>query len=252
MNVDSTLTDDAALAARLRRIATSDAADALRSLGVQRVVMEGIRGQTSVSHPVAGRARTLRLLPDREDLKGPVNGPINRGLYDGLRQGDVLVVDAMGQGAIGVLGDMMFTRIEARGAAAVVVDGGVRDLPVAGTKSFPVFARGTSPGSYMGKLRPWEADVAIQCGGVLVTPRDWILADADGLLVVPDRMAPEIVQRVEAKWGADAFSQALLKAGFPLDDAYPLPAHMRQFLSAFETAGALPSHEAAARARVAD
>lgn len=236
-------------ASGLGGVSAADAADILRGLGINRVVLRGIKALTAPEGTIAGRARTMRLLPDREDNKTPVNGPVNRGLYDSLQPGEFVVVDALGADDIGALGDMMFARIQARGAVGAVIDGGVRDIAITARKGFPVFARGTAPAAFMGSMRPWESDVPIQCGGVFVAPGDWIVADADGLVVVPAALADEVARRAAEKAPADAFSQALLAYGFPLDDAYPLPPHMRRFLSDFLKSGALPDRDAVALAR---
>jgi regulator of RNase E activity RraA len=233
----------------LSRIATADATDVLRGLGFTRVKAQGIRAITPVAGSLAGQARTLRWLPDREDLKGPVNGPVNRGLYESMQAGQVVVIDAMGVTSAAVIGDMIYSMIRARGAAGVVVDGAVRDTAFAAREGFPLFATTTASGSYMGSLRPWENDVPIQCGGVLVLPGDWILADTDGVVIVPAAVAPSVADKAEAKAISDRFSQALLAAGFAMDDAYPLGAHMEIFLPAFLNDGALPSSEAVARER---
>jgi len=242
-------TEGCALFVRLQEITSADAADHLRALGVHRTVMRGLRAMTSTGS-VVGRARTLRILPDREDIKAPVNGPANRGLYDSLNDGEILVVDAMGREDKAVLGDMMFSRIAARQAIAALVDGAVRDVAHVDRKRFPVFARALCPDSYMGWLRPWERDVPVQCGGVLVMPGDWIIADADGQVVVPASMVEELVDKATEKARLDAFSQALLEEGYPLDDAYPLPAHMKLFLEAFSLTGALPTPEQVSQAYI--
>lgn len=233
--------DAVSLSDRLSAVSTADAADLLRTFGIKRTVMRGLRAQWPVGKTHVGRARTLRMLPEREDIQRPVNGPANRGLYDGLERGDVLVVDAMGLETHAVLGDMMLTRILARGAAAVVVDGAVRDLATMANKGMPIFARGTSPEVFMGRMRPWESDGVIQCGGVLVEPRDFILADGDGVLVVPSALAGRLAEGAEAKRDSDAFSHALLSNGFGLDDAYPLPGHMKQFLPLYVKDGTIPT-----------
>lgn len=247
-----TMTQDnvTVLRTRLQNLTTADAADHLRTLGIHRSTLRGLNVRTT-ARTIAGRARTLRILPDREDLKTPVNGPANRGLYDSMNEGEVLVIDAMACIDKAVLGDMMFSRIAARKASAVIVDGAVRDISHAQHKPFPVYARAISPESYMGWLRPWENDVPIQCGGVLVMPGDWILADTDGQVVIPAHLAEPLADLAEAKQKLDAFSQALLAAGHPLDDTYPLPAHMKGFLAAFTDTGALPSHDEIRRARQA-
>ena len=232
--------DDEALAEGLKRIASADAADILRTFGVSRCVMRGLRSLTPSCGGIAGRARTIQFLPAREDLQKPANGPVNRLLYDAMRPGDILVLDAMGRDDVAALGDMMFARLIARGAAGVVVDGAVRDLVSVSGVPFGVYAKTTAPASFMGHLQPWAADVPIQCGGVFVNPRDWIIADGDGVVVVPDRLAAELVILLASRKRKDAFSRALLKGGHGLDDAYPLPDHMRQFQSQFERDGTLP------------
>ena len=68
----------------------------------------------------------------------------------------------------------------------------------------------------------------MQCGGVLVRPGDWILAGTNSVLVVPAELAPEVASRGEATNREDEFCQRLLDAGFPLDEAYPLPAGLRE------------------------
>lgn len=230
------------LAQRLEAVATSDAADLLRHLGVTRTVMHGIRPQFSFRGTKVARARTLRMLPDREDLKRPANGPINRGLYDTIEADEALVIDAMAVDTHAVLGDMMLTRIFSRRVSLVVVDGAVRDIAavrdVAGDGA--VFARSASPEVFMSRLRPWEADCAIQCGGVLVEPGDYVLADEDGVVVVPQSLAEKLADAADKKRESDGFSRALLLAGFGLDDAYPLPAHMRTFLPRYLESGVLP------------
>jgi regulator of RNase E activity RraA len=133
----------------------------------------------------------------------------------------------------------------------VVVDGAVRDLPQFAGKGLPILARGTSPRAFYGTMRPWDVALDIQCGGVLVQPGDWIAADGDGVVVVPPDLAAGVLDDCEARRGDEAFSTALIAAGFPLADAYPLADHLRQFRARFLAEGVLPSsgEVAAARAR---
>ncbi|WP_419178059.1 RraA family protein [Caballeronia sordidicola] len=204
-----------------------------------------------VTGPVVGRARTLRYLPHREDAADAPNGPVNRQLYDTIDAGDVLVLDCMGLTAYAALGDMMYSRLISRGVRAIVVDGAVRDIAVAIQKTFPVFARGQSPQPYFGEMRPWEADGDIQCCGVLVRAGDWIVGDTDGVVVVPERLVFDVVELAESKRLHDQFSQALLAAGFGLDDAYPLAPHMNPFLLRYMEDQILPMQEEVDAARMA-
>ncbi|MGY6119578.1 RraA family protein [Paraburkholderia strydomiana] len=233
---------------RLGTLGSADAADALMSLGVSRVVMNELQMFGSLKGSIVGRARTLRFLPEREDIECAPGGRVNRQLYETVEPGDVLVVDALGA-QYAALGDMMYSRLAYRRVGAIVVDGAVRDVEAAATKDFPVFARGKSARPYFGAMQPWEADVAVQCSGVLVCSRDWIVADSDGVVVVPPNLALDVVEMAERKRVADQFSRALLHAGFPLADAYPLPGYMSPYLTRYLDEQVLPTQEEVAAAR---
>ena len=239
-----------ALAARLSRVPTSSAKVILRELGVTRVVAKGLRPIVPPQGGIlAGKARTVRFLPGREDVKRGPNGAANRALIDTMGRGEVVVVDTAGFPEGSVLGDMLAARAKYRGAAGVVADGVVRDLEGLVAVGLPVFARGIHPDPSSATLLPWETDVAVQCGGVLVLPGDWILGDADSVVVLPAALAEEVATRGEAMNREDAFCQALLAAGFPLDEAYPLPAALRPDLERFLRDGTIPSWDEVRRRR---
>lgn len=217
--------------ARLRDIPTATAKQVLRELGVDRTVMIGLRAMTLQTR-VAGRARTLRFLPAREDAKAPHKG-INRSLIERLDCDDILVIDAGGNLEGAVLGDMLAARTHARGAAGVVADGVIRDVDGIREIGLAVWAKGAYPDSNARALLAWETDVAVGCGGALVLPGDFILADTDAAMVVPPQHAPAMIARAEAMMLEDEFSQRLLRAGVALDDAYPIPASRRAEFDAF-------------------
>jgi regulator of RNase E activity RraA len=166
-----------------------------------------------------------------------------------MKDGEILVLDAMGVTQRAAIGDMMYSRVQTGGAIGVVVDGAVRDVPFAAQRNFPLFARSSAVDSFFSWLRPWEADMPIQCGGVLVVPGDWLIADSEGIVVVPAAHAEALAETAELKRISDAFSQALLFDGFGLDDAYPLPQHMKSFLKEFSSTGCLPTRAAVAAVR---
>src|SRR5579872_2105746 len=178
---DSSMPDDTI--ARLRDVPTATAKQVLRELGVDRTLMLGLRALTS-ERRIAGKARTLRFLPLREDAKAPNKG-VNRKLIDTLDRDDVLVIDAAGSMEGAVLGDMLAARVKARGAAGVVADGVIRDVDGIREIGLAVWARGTHPDANARALLAWETDVPVACGGVLVQPGDYVVADADGAVVVP-------------------------------------------------------------------
>lgn len=236
-------TSTTSLAARLARVPTSTAKVVLRELGVTRVVAAGIRAIVPPSGVLAGPARTVRFLPAREDVPRAPHGAVNRKLVDQLNPGEVVVVDTGGCLDGSVLGDMLAARAKYRGAAGVIADGVVRDLVGLTSVGLPVFARGTHPDPNSVSLLPWETDIAIQCGGILVQPGDWMLADTDAVIVVPAALAEQVADGGEATNREDEFCQRLLADGFPLDEAYPLPAGLRADLERFHRDGYVPSLE---------
>jgi regulator of RNase E activity RraA len=205
----------------LREVPTATAKQMLAKLGVHSVDLPGLRPLSGGRLPVAGRARTLRYLPLREDLSAPPNGPVGRRAIEALMQGDILVIDAMGRRDGAVLGDMMGARAHYLGAGAVVADGVVRDLVSLRSLGLPVFALGTSPDPSAATMVPWEMDVPIQCRGRLVHPGDVILADEDSVLVIPVALAGEVASLSAKQAVEDELSQQRLRDGATLDAAYP-------------------------------
>jgi 5-oxopent-3-ene-1,2,5-tricarboxylate decarboxylase / 2-hydroxyhepta-2,4-diene-1,7-dioate isomerase len=212
---------NAALLERLRNVPTATAKEILAGLGVFRVDLAGLRSYGLPS--AAGRVRTLRYLPRRDDLEASARRWISRAAVDDLNSGDVLVIDAMGAREGAVLGDMLGARASYLRAAGAVADGVVRDVGSFASLGLAVFARGTNADPAAVHLVPWERDVPIQCCGRHVEPGDWILADEDAVLVVPAAHAARVVELAGERSALDEISQRLLRAGTSLDGAYPLP-----------------------------
>src|SRR5215467_8711720 len=122
--------------------------------------------------------------------------------------GDVIVVEA-GDDAMAVAGGNVCAIAQKRGVAGFVIDGVIRDIGESREKNFPLFARGRSPipGSKEG---PGEINHPIRCGGVVVHPGDVVIADNEGIVVVPLAKAEEVLKKAQAK--ADADSKTSLEA----------------------------------------
>lgn len=98
--------------------------------------------------------------------------------------GDVLVVNAQGSLTHAVLGELMALACRSRGLAGVVVDGAIRDASALAQLHFPVFARGACAS---GPLKDGTGEIGfpVACGGVVCAPGDLVLADSDGVVVIP-------------------------------------------------------------------
>ena len=163
-----------------------------------------IRPQVPFEGPVVGPACTARVFPGD-------NLMVHMAL-DLAEPGDVIVVDASGSDMNAAIGDMIATKARHRGIAGFVVDGLVRDVAGIEEVGMPVFARGVTP---IGPLHrgPGEVNFPIQCGGVVVFPGDVIIADRDGVVVVPRDFAPELLERCREKSKAEADYVAAVRRG---------------------------------------
>ena len=189
--------DDAAILEGLRQLPSAACLDVLDGLGYvntqMREVVSMLPGQKLV-----GRAVTMRFVPSRPDLRAQVIGRTKSAEYRAMElcgPGDVLVMDAMRSGAPSSAGDIKLWRLKQRGAAGVVTDGGVRDLATLRTYGIGVFAARETNMTMPSHLLPYDVQVAVQCGGVLVMPGDYLTADDGGVVVVPHQLAAEVVER---------------------------------------------------------
>ena len=95
------------------------------------------------------------------------------------------------------MGALMSTAMKARGLTAAVVDGSVRDTPQLARLQFPVFSRGTVPSTTINHYRFAGGNIPVKCAGVMVSPGDIIVADEDGVVVVPKAKAAEVLKKSE-------------------------------------------------------
>jgi regulator of RNase E activity RraA len=142
-----------------------------------------------------GRARTglYGNIYHHDPNKNPYELEID--LIDSLQVDDVAVF-ACPLGNQGVAwGELLSTAARARGAVGCVTDGLVRDVRLIREMKFPVFAGGMGPLDTKGRAMVTGIDIPIECGGVLVRPNDWILGDVDGVVVIPNEAAEDVIKR---------------------------------------------------------
>ena len=126
--------------------------------------------------------------------------------------GDVIVVDAGGEVAQAIIGEIMTKHAAKRGIAGFVIDGAIRDADAIAGASLPVFARGvTHRGPY--KDGPGEINVPVSIGGMVVNPGDIIVGDGDGVLAVPQEVAEKVIAAATAQNRKEAATLAAIAAG---------------------------------------
>lgn len=129
------------------------------------------------------------------------------------REGDFIVVSNEEDNTRALMGEIMMAYLwKDRKAAGIVLDGPIRDIDEIARWDFPVYCTGTTPGGPY-KEGPGEVNVPVACGGVSVNPGDIILADPDGVIVIPLRDAPDILKEAKKYCAADGVKLEKTYAG---------------------------------------
>ncbi|SEE37346.1 2-keto-4-pentenoate hydratase/2-oxohepta-3-ene-1,7-dioic acid hydratase (catechol pathway) [Arthrobacter alpinus] len=215
----------AELKRKLTSVGTATLSAQLRQRGLNNVSIDGLKC-TRPEVRIAGTARTLRYVPNREDLFKTHGGGYNaqKRIINTLNEGDVLVMEARGEPGTGTVGDILALRAQIKGAAAIVTDGGVRDVAAVAALDMPTFFTGAHPAVLGRKHIPWDTDLTISCGGATVQPGDIIVGDADGVLVIPPSLVQEVADAAIAQEHEERFIAQMVTEGHSVEGLYPMNA----------------------------
>lgn len=173
-----------------RHVEVASVSDAIEQLTGKRMYMSHRMSPIFPAH-FAGYALPVRLVKqenhDPDALTGMLEA-IDRGGKD-----SVYVMSIEDGDDIAGMGGLMGTAMAARDYAGAVIDGGVRDTAYLRKIGFPVYATGVVPSTSVGHYRFASSDKPVLCGGVTVSPGDIIVADSDGVVVVPQADAQRVL-----------------------------------------------------------
>lgn len=211
------------LKAKLESVATATLSSQLRKRGLNNVSIDGLQA-TRPDRKVVGLARTLRYVPNREDLFKTHGGGFNaqKRAIDSVNEGEILVMEARGEKGTGTVGDILALRAQVRGAAAIITDGGVRDYSAVADLEMPTYFANPHPAVLGRRHIPWDTDITIACGGATVQPGDIIVADSDGILVIPPAIAEELVDDCIQQEKEETFIFQMVQEGNSVDGLYPM------------------------------
>ena len=217
------MTSSDPLIAQLRQCSVATITHWLFGKGYQHVF---IRGLTCLREDLrlVGRARTVRFVPVRPDLAdlfpNREENP-HRKAIDHIGAGEVLVVDAHGSSEGGIFGDIMSARLEARGAAGLVVDGGLRDVWQIKELNLPTYVRHVHAAAVSRAVSAVELDGIVSCAGAAVRPGDYLAGDPDGVVVIPEALIAEAVAYALPHDQLEVFIRERVRACAPLLGNYP-------------------------------
>lgn len=195
------------VARRFAGLSCTNVLDVLRDLGYMRVYMERVRTLVP-GYKMAGRAVTVRFLPERPDLAAGLKRMSLTPEYRAFERagpGDVVVLAALGLPFASVGGDIKFLRLKERGAAGIVTDGALRDVESLRGYGLGLFAQNPTAKAGPTEILPAEENVPVACGGVLVNPGDILVGDDDGVVVVPGQLAEEVLAKTLHKAAIEEF-----------------------------------------------
>ena len=165
---------------------------------------------------VAGFAFTVQWifdpLPDERDKPAAK-------MVESYPDSSIIVVDAGPDQVSGFWGELATTVCMRNGVRGAVINGGAKDTGIVKKMGFPLFARFSSPvdGFYRSRLRAWQ--IPIWFNGVLIRPGDFMVGDSDGVLVIPQEIAEEVLVEIEKRVEEESETRKLLKEGVSAEEA---------------------------------
>jgi len=201
---------------RLAKLYTPVVADVLDKLGYRNQCMHQRVRPLWPEAKAAGFALTVQTVPARE-VAPPCPYAGELAAVDSLAPGDVLVVS---ESTCSFWGELLSTAANYSGCRGVILDGPTRDSAAIHDMKFPVFHVGFHPADSLGRLDVSNHNIPINCGGVLVYPGDLVLADHDGVVVVPAGVAEEALRLAEEKVSGENLVRKALAEGMKTADAF--------------------------------
>jgi regulator of RNase E activity RraA len=201
-----------------RNLYTAVLSDALDEMGYRNQAMrENIR-PLSPDLIFAGWARTISCMDVHYECKNPYDLEIEA--LDSLLPGEVAVVATGDSKRNAPWGELLSTAALSRGARGAVIDGLVRDVKKIQQLGFPVFATGIKPVDSRGRGVVVDYNVPVECQGVVVAPGDLVVADFDGVVVVPSAVVSDAVRLATDKVARENHSRSDLMNGLLLRQVF--------------------------------
>ena len=196
---------------RLEKLATSNLADASDKVGIRGAVI-GIRPMYDCPR-IVGRAVTIKIT-----ASGMSKSKYHLGVraIDSASAGDIIVIDNRGDLNNNCWGEILSMGAKMKGVSGVVVDGAARDIDACKEFGFPVYARGTVPITARGRIMEESFNEVIRIGDVQVRPGDIVMADINGVVIIPLEKLDEVLEAAEEIVKKEEAMVEELRKGVPI------------------------------------
>jgi regulator of RNase E activity RraA len=210
---------------KLMGVSTATLATALFKRGLRNQFIQDVRPLSPKKANMVGQAFTLRYIPAREDLntldvfRNPEHP--QRAAVERCPPGAVLVMDSRKDARAASAGSILVSRLQVRGVAGVVTDGGFRDSPEIAGLDIPAYHSRPSAPTNLTLHQAIEMNVPIGCGDVPVFPGDIVVGDNEGVIVIPAHLADEVAEEAGEMTAYEDFVTEEVLGGATIVGLYP-------------------------------
>jgi regulator of RNase E activity RraA len=211
--------------AKLAAVSTATLTTVLMKRGLRNAFISDLMLINPAAPRMVGPAYTLRYIPAREDVDHlkvfeDRSHPQRRAVEE-CPPGHVLVIDSRKDHRAASAGGILLSRLMKRGVAGVVTDGGFRDTPDIARLPFPAYHVAPAAPTNLVRHHAADIDLPIGCGDVPVYPRDIIVGDGEGVVVIPAAIAAEVAEEAFEQTAFEDFVEEQVMAGRSIFGIYP-------------------------------